>query len=267
MERTPAGSRILANRARFPTLTPMPTIDLNAALGEGGTHDTALIALASSANIACGCHAGDETTMRRAVEACIARGAAIGAHPGYEDREHFGRIALNLPPAEVAESLKRQIGKLMEITRQAGAQVHHVKPHGALYNQADRDPALAAAVAAAVASVLPGCCFYVPPSGALAAAGEAAGLRVRAEGFADRLYQPDGSLTPRAVKGAVIDDVATAVAQAMQIATRGEVVTSSGARIPLRAETLCVHGDGGKAVELLEAVRRALEAEGFTIRA
>lgn len=245
----------------------MRTIDLNADLGEGGTHDAALIALASSANIACGGHAGDETTMRRAIEACIAHGAAIGAHPGYEDREHFGRIALNLHPAEVAESMKRQLARLMEIARQAGAEVHHVKPHGALYNHADRDPALAAAVATAVASMLPGCGFYVPPSGALAAAGDAAGLRVSGEGFADRLYQPDGSLTPRAVKGAVIDDLEEAVSQALQIAARGEVGTSSGTRIPLRAETLCVHGDGEKAVELLQAVRRALETAGFTIRA
>lgn len=245
----------------------MRTIDLNADLGEGGTHDPELIALASSANIACGGHAGDETTMRRAVEACISCGAAIGAHPGYEDREHFGRVALNLQAAEVAESVKRQIVKLMEIAREAGAEVHHVKPHGALYNQADREPALAAAVVSAVGSVLPGCVFYVPPSGALASAGEAAGLRMKAEGFVDRLYQADGSLTPRAMKGAVIDDVDEAVAQALRIAERGEVGTSAGTVIPLRAETLCVHGDGEKAVELLAAVRRALEAAGFTIRA
>jgi len=245
----------------------MRSIDLNADLGEGGSHDAELIACASSANIACGGHAGDETTMHNAIKACIAHGAAIGAHPGHEDPEHFGRRALDLTPAEVAESVKRQIARLAEIAEKHGARIHHVKPHGALYNQADRDPELAMAVASAVRSILPGCAFYVPPSGALAAAGKASGLMVRGEGFADRLYQADGSLAARGTSGAVIDDIETAVAQALLIAREHVVATSSGSRFPIAAETLCIHGDGAKAVGMLRAVRSALEAAGFRIRA
>jgi 5-oxoprolinase (ATP-hydrolysing) subunit A len=241
----------------------MRAIDLNADLGEGGSQDAALIALASSVNIACGGHAGDEETMENAVEAALAAGVAIGAHPGYEDREHFGRRAMDLEPAAVAELVSRQVGRLAEIA----AGIHHVKPHGALYHQADRDPALAAAVAEGVRRIVPGCGFYVPPAGALAAAGEAAGLAVWAEGFVDRRYQENGMLVPRGEPGAVIGDAEEAIAQALHIACEQRVKTVAGTWFPLPARTLCVHGDSPQAVELLGAVRRALEAAGFTIRA
>ena len=182
----------------------MRTIDLNADLGEGGSQDAALIALASSANIACGGHAGNDDTMRAAIDGCISAGVAIGAHPGYEDRENFGRRPMDLEPAAVAELVSRQIGRFAKLAARAGAEIHHVKPHGALYHQADHDPALAAAVAESVMCLLPGCGFYVPPAGALAVAGEAAGLDVWAEGFVDRRYQENGALVPRGEPGAVI---------------------------------------------------------------
>jgi UPF0271 protein len=245
----------------------MRSIDLNADLGEGGSHDAELTALASSANIACGGHAGDETTMRNAIEACLVHGTAIGAHPGYEDPAHFGRRPLDLAPAAVEDLVSRQVERIAEIAARAGAEVHHIKPHGALYNQADRDPGLAAAVAAGVRKILPGRGFYVPPSGALAAAGKAAGLVVRAEGFADRRYLENGWLVPRGECGAVIEDIGSAVAQALEIARDHRVRAISNTLIPLMAKTLCVHGDGLDAVELLTAVRHALEAAGFTIRA
>jgi UPF0271 protein len=240
----------------------MRTIDLNVDLGEGGSHDAELIAWASSANIACGGHAGDEATMRAAVSACQSAGVAIGAHPGYEDREHYGRRPIHLTAEEVSELVRRQIRRLAEI----GAVIDHVKPHGALYHQADADPALAAAVAEAVRCELPGCRFYVPPGGALERAGKNAGLAVIEEGFVDRRYRHDGKLVPRGETGAVIHEPETAVAQALEIALRKQVVTMCNQYVSLPARTLCVHGDGPDAVVLLKAVRQALEAAGFTIR-
>lgn len=245
----------------------MRTIDLNADVGEGGSRDAVLIALASSANIACGGHAGDESTMRQAIAAALAHGVAIGAHPGYEDRENFGRLALDLPLAEVADLVSRQVERLAKLAAAAGAGVHHVKPHGALYNQADQNPALAAAVAEGVNRVLPGCRFFVPSGGALAEAGRSAGLPIRLEGFADRRYLPNGNLVPRGEPGAVIETPAEAVSQALEIASRQRVRTIAGSLIPLPADTLCIHGDGPHAVDLLKAVRSALEAAGFQILA
>lgn len=244
-------------------LIVMRTIDLNADLGEGGSHDAELMALASSVNIACGGHAGDEETMEDAVEQALAAGVSIGAHPGYEDRQHSGRRPMDLEPAAVADLVSRQVGRLAEIA----AGIHHVKPHGALYHQADRDPALAAAVVEGVKRIVPDCVLYVPPGGALAAAGEAAGLAVWTEGFVDRRYQENGALVPRGEPGAVIEDVDEAVGQALRIACEQRVKTVAGTWIPLPARTLCVHGDSPRAVVLLDAVRRALESAGFTIRA
>ena len=241
----------------------MKPIDLNADLGEGGSQDAALMALASSVNIACGGHAGNKATMVEAVEAALEAGVAIGAHPGYEDRVNFGRHAMDLEPGEVATLVCRQVGQLAEIA----AGIHHVKPHGALYNQADLDPVLAAVVAEGVQRIVPGCAFYVPPGGALAAAGEAAGLVVWTEGFVDRRYQENGSLVPRGQPGAVIEDVDEAVAQALLIACEQQVRTVAGTCFPLAARTLCVHGDSPQAAALLGAVRQALEAAGFTIQA
>jgi UPF0271 protein len=241
------------------------TIDLNVDLGEGGAHDAALIALASSANIACGGHAGDESTMRRAIAAAMEAGVAIGAHPGYEDREHFGRKALDLPIAEVTAAVRHQVEALAGLVREAGGTLHHVKPHGALYLQANRDPRLAEAVIEAVRRVLPDGLIYAPPGGAMAIATEKAGLRLVAEGFADRRYAETGDLLPRSEPGAVIEDLVSAVAQASGIALRQEATCASGLRIPLRAATLCVHGDGRHAVDTLRAVRKALESAGCAI--
>jgi 5-oxoprolinase (ATP-hydrolysing) subunit A len=244
----------------------MQTIDLNVDLGEGGSEDARLISLASSANIACGGHAGDETTMRNAIAAAITAGVAIGAHPGYEDREHFGRRALDLPPMEIADMVRRQVERLALQANAAGAQIHHVKPHGALYLQANRDPELAAAIADAVSRLIPGCRWYVPPTGCLAEAGNAAGLVVIPEGFVDRRYGENGDLLPRSEPGAVIEDLASAVAQAGEIALNQRVLSISGNWLPLPAATLCVHGDGQHAVDTLRSVRNSLEAAGVLIR-
>jgi 5-oxoprolinase (ATP-hydrolysing) subunit A len=231
----------------------MRFIDLNADLGEGGNQDPELLALVSSANIACGGHAGDEATMRRSIELALASGVAIGAHPSYEDREHFGRLAMTLPLEEVTGQVRRQLERLAALADEAGTRLNHVKPHGALYNQASRDPLLAAAVVAGITGVFPELILYALPQSKLAEAGHAAGLTVRMEGFADRRYRDDGSLMPRGEPGAVIKDVETAVAQALEIACGG------------RVGTLCVHGDGTTAVAILQALRPKLETAGLTV--
>lgn len=225
-------------------MKPVNRIDINADLGEGGTDDAELLALVTSCNIACGGHAGSDEIMRRTIAMAIARGVRIGAHPGYEDRENFGRRELDFPLEQVTAQVARQVGKLAGY---AGRHLHHVKPHGALYNQANRDDLLAAAVVAGVVEISPKLILYAPPTGALAKAGRAAGLVVRTEGFADRQYREDGSLVPRGEAGAVISDIAEAVAQAVALA-RGGVI-----------KTLCIHGDGARALEMLRAIRRALD--------
>ena len=231
----------------------MRMIDLNADLGEGGTEDEQLLLLVSSANIACGGHAGDEETMRRTIDLALARGVAIGAHPGYEDREHFGRRAMAFPLAQVTDLVERQVAKLAALTQAAGGDLHHVKPHGALYNQADRDALFAAAVVAGITRVSTTAMLYALPGSKLAEAGLAAGLPICLEGFADRRYLSNGSLMPRNEPGAVITRVDEAVEQAMNHATAGKV------------ETLCVHGDGPTAVAILTALRAALEAAGLSV--
>ena len=243
----------------------MKRIDLNADLGEGGPDDAALMALVSSANIACGGHAGNADTMRTGIRLAMAAGVSIGAHPGYEDREHFGRRPLDLPPAQVREMVENQLRSFREIARGEGADVNHVKPHGALYNQADRSPNLAAAVAEAARSVFPEAALFGPPAGCLEAAARTAGLEFVAEGFADRRYLPDGSLVPRSEPDAVIENPDEAVAQALEIARDSSVRTRNGPRICLPAKTLCVHGDGPASVDLLRSLRKALESNGFTI--
>ena len=234
-------------------MTAMRSIDLNADLGEGGTQDAELLGLVTSANIACGGHAGDDETMRRSIELALASGVAIGAHPGYEDREHFGRLARTLPLGEVTDLVRRQLERLAGLTCAAGASLHHVKPHGALYNQASRDALLATAVVAGITRVSPNLMLYALPGSALADAGRAAGLAVCAEGFADRRYRLDGSLMPRGEPGAVIKDVDAAVTQALAIVSSG------------RVGTLCVHGDGATAVAILKALRNQLGEVGCDI--
>jgi UPF0271 protein len=231
----------------------MRSIDLNADLGEGGANDAALLELVTSANIACGGHAGDDETMRRTINLARASGVAIGAHPGYEDRKDFGRVAMVLPLEEITALVRRQVEKLASFASDAGSRIHHVKPHGALYNQASRDPLLAAAVVKGVTAISPDLILYALRNSALSDAGRAAGLTVWHEGFADRRYRDDGSLMPRGEPGAVIKDVETAVAQALEIASGGTV------------ETLCIHGDGATAVAMLQAIRAKLGEAGCAV--
>ncbi len=243
----------------------MRWIDLNADLGEGAPGDTGLYGLVSSANIACGGHAGDEETMREAVDRCLLHCVAIGAHPGYEDRENFGHRTIEARPAQLAGMVARQLETFLAIVDREGGILHHVKLHGGLYHQADRQPELAAALMEVVAAVVPGCRIYAPIGGALAAAAGQGGLRVCIEGFADRLYTAGGTLMPRGDPGALIEDIEAATAQALDIVSRQQVRAACGAWLALPAETLCVHGDNPHALELLGAIRDCLLREGFII--
>ena len=242
-------------------------VDLNADLGEGAPDDAALLALVSSVNIACGWHAGDARLMQATVAAALARGVAIGAHPSFPDREHFGRREMQLQPEEVRADLLYQIGALDALVRAAGGRLHHVKPHGALYNQAARDPALADAIAAAVRAVDPGLAIYGLAGGELLRAAERAGLRAVTEVFADRGYRADGSLVPRSQPGALVDDVDEAVARTLRMVREGVVTAVSGETVPLQAQTLCLHGDGPHALAFARAIHQALSDAGVELRA
>ena len=245
----------------------MPSLDFNCDLGEGCGQDTAIVPLISSASIACGAHAGDEATMREAVSLCLAHGVAIGAHPSFEDRGHFGRRELALAPAGIHALVTRQVALLASICAGAGARLRHVKPHGALYNLAARDRDVAAAIADAVRASDPALLLYGLANSELTAAGETAGLRVVHEAFAERAYDANGRLAPRGTPGAVIDGFGAALAQVRDFVRDGIVVARDGTRVPIRADTLCLHGDRADAAAFARGLREALEAEGVDIRA
>lgn len=242
-------------------------IDLNADLGEGCGDDEAILDCVSSANIACGWHAGDADTMRAAVLAAKARGVAVGAHPSFPDREHFGRSAMQLPADTVYSGVLYQIGALQAIARAEGVHLTHVKPHGALYNQAARDPALAAAIVKAVRAADPALAVVGLAGGELVRQARADGLCALDEVFADRAYLADGSLAPRGTPGALIEDEAQALAQTLQLITHGTVTALDGSTVTLRADTVCLHGDGAHAVAFARLLQRELLARGLILRA
>lgn len=242
----------------------MKRIDLNCDLGESfGAwrmgEDAALLELVSSANIACGFHAGDPTIMQRTVKLAAARGVAIGAHVSLPDLQGFGRREMRISADEAYAMTLYQIGALHAFVQAAGAALAHVKPHGALYNMAAREHALADAIARAVQAFDPQLILFGLAGSALVDAGTARGLTVAAEAFADRRYCADGSLQARGKAGAVIDDARAAIEQALCIARDGVVETADGDRLNLHADTLCLHGDGAHALQLARQLRATLE--------
>ena len=245
----------------------MPRIDLNCDLGEGAGHDAELMALITSANIACGGHAGDEDTMRELCLLAWDQSVAIGAHPGFADRENFGRREILVTPREAADLIFYQTRALQEIAVACGGRVMHVKPHGALYNMAARDAALARAVAEAVHEADPRLVLYALAGSELVAAGRACGLAVAEEVFADRTYQPDGSLTPRTRSNALITDAALAVAQTLHIVRDGHVRAMGGTSVALHADTVCLHGDGAHAVAFATRLNAELRQAGIELKA
>ncbi|HEX8323511.1 MAG TPA: 5-oxoprolinase subunit PxpA [Tepidisphaeraceae bacterium] len=244
----------------------MLSIDLNCDLGEGFPDDERLIPLVSSVNVACGGHAGDDATMRNAVCLACRCGVNIGAHPGYEDRDGFGRFERSWPVAEISASFARQLRRLTDITSAEGATLGHVKPHGALYHRASHNAELAAALIESITSLCPLAAVVTPPRSELAVAAQRAGLTAIGEGFADRRYLPDGSLAPRGTTGAVIKDESEAAVQAVRMIRDGLVHSVDGSAVRLRVQTLCVHGDGAHAVALLTFLRAYLANEGIEVR-
>ncbi|HET6914112.1 MAG TPA: 5-oxoprolinase subunit PxpA [Rhodanobacteraceae bacterium] len=242
----------------------MKKIDLNADLGEG-YDDAAVMPHISSANIACGFHAGDAETMRRTVELCVRHRVAIGAHPSLPDRAGFGRREMDIQPDEVYAQTRQQIGALAAFANAAGTKLHHVKPHGALYNMAARDRALADAIARAVRDSDPDLILVGLAGSVSIDAALEAGLACAQEAFCDRRYRADGSLTPRSQSGSVIEDIDQAIDQAVSIAARGEAVADDGSRVRIEADTLCVHGDRANAGEFARRLREALEHAGLRI--
>lgn len=242
-------------------------IDLNADLGEGCDNDEALLALVSSANIACGWHAGDAKTMRQCVRWAIDNGVAIGAHPSFPDRENFGRSEMNLPLDEVIAGMLYQIGALAAIVKAEGGRLTHVKPHGALYNQAVKDPALADALCEAVRRFDPSLKFFGLAGSGMIEAARRAGLQPVEEVFADRAYNADGSLVSRKLPGALIESDADAIAQTLSLVRDHRVTAIDGSTVPVNAQSVCLHGDGAHALAFAQRIRARLASEGISVRA
>ena len=245
----------------------MMNIDLNADLGEGCASDAALLQLVSSANIACGFHAGDAQTMLASVREALKNGVAIGAHPSFPDRENFGRTAMTLPPETVYGQTLYQIGALAAIARAEGGVMRHVKPHGMLYNQAAKDPQLADAIARAVHACDPSLILVGLAGSELIRAGEHYGLTTRQEVFADRGYQADGSLMPRTQPGALVEDEEHALAQTLGMVESCRVKSITGEWANVVAQTVCIHGDGEHALAFARRLRAAFEERSIRIMA
>lgn len=246
-------------------------IDLNADVGESFGRwtlgdDGEVVKYVTSVNVACGYHAGDPGVMRRTVRLARDGGVAVGAHPSLPDLAGFGRRAMALSPHEVEDLVLYQVGALAGMAAAEGVRLQHVKPHGALYNMASADRSVADAIVRAVSAFDPSLILFAPPGSELARAGESAGLRVAAEGFADRAYEPDGSLTPRSRPGAVIERAADVAVRAVRMVRDGVVSTAGGGEIAMRVQTLCTHGDTPGAPELIRQLRSALEAAGVRVQ-
>lgn len=244
----------------------MNYIDLNCDMGEGLDNDAAIMPFISSANIACGYHAGDADTMKKTVLLAMEHHVAIGAHPGFADRENFGRREQQLTDTALYDLVCTQIYALQTICRAHGVSLYHVKPHGALYNMAARTPAMAQVIAKAVKDVDKNLRLFGLSNSLLISEAAAAGLAPVSEVFADRTYQDDGSLTARSQPGAMIENETLAVNQVLQMVTRQEVTAQSGKIVPLKAETICLHGDGAHAVEYARAIHTALLHHHLTIQ-
>ncbi len=248
----------------------MSPINLNADLGESfGAwtmgNDAQLLQVIGSANIACGFHAGDPVVMRETVRKAVANGVSLGAHPAFPDLQGFGRRVMQLSPRELEATILYQVGALQAMASAEGGRVTHVKPHGALNNMACADEVMAATVARAVKALDRELILLAPALSALERAGEAAGLRVAREVFADRTYQADGQLTPRSLPGAVLHDPTDCVQHVQRMLEAGGIVAADGQRLPTPIHSICVHGDGPAAVAAAQAIRAALETAGHRL--
>jgi 5-oxoprolinase (ATP-hydrolysing) subunit A len=245
-------------------------VDLNADIGEvvsihDDENDERLLRTITSGNIACGFHAGNPAVMRRTVRLAVRAAVAIGAHPSFRDVEGFGRRDMHLEPEEITDLVVHQVAALAAIARDEGTSLRHVKPHGALYNMSARHADIAEAIALAIRYLDADLRLVGLPGSELLSAGMRAGLSVAAEGFADRAYEPDGSLTPRQIAGAVLTEPVSVVERAVQMVRDGKVVARDGSTFSLKVDTICVHGDTPGAADLADAVRAGLEQAGITV--
>lgn len=241
-------------------------VDLNCDLGEGMNTDEQIIPLISSANIACGFHAGDVDTMKRTIACCLQHGVAIGAHPSWPDKENFGRKEMRLSTGELATILTEQLNILSQLAKEQGSKLHHVKPHGALYNQSAKDKTIAATIAKAVKDFDASLVLFGLSGSYSITEAEKLGLKTASEVFADRTYLDDGSLTPRFQPNALIEDESKAVEQALQMITQQTVTSTTGKNISLIADTICIHGDGANAVAFAKAISLALKQNHIDIK-
>lgn len=244
----------------------MRTIDLNCDMGEGLLTDADIMPFISSANIACGYHAGDRDTIARTITMALEHQVSIGAHPGFADKENFGRTEQHLSDAALYDLISTQLHVMDTVCRTLGATMQHVKPHGALYNMAAKTPAMARVIAKAVKDTYPRLRFYGLSNSWLIKAAAETGLATASEVFADRTYQDDGSLTPRNQPNALIENEEQSIQQVLQMVTQQNVTTVTGKTIPLTAETICLHGDGAHAVPFAQAIHAALRFHHLTIR-
>lgn len=241
-------------------------IDLNCDMGEGFPSDAAIMPFISSANIACGAHAGNTETMKQTVALALQHGVAIGAHPGFADPENFGRKELNLNVSEITSLVAKQINLMQEVCSAAGARLRHVKPHGALYNLAARDREVADAISMAIHQTDPDLMLYGLSGSCSFESAAAHGLRFVHEVFADRTYTPEGRLTPRSDPQALVSSTAAAIEQVLNMVLDEKVITTSGQSIPIKAETICIHGDGEHATSFVHHIHQSLKEKGITIK-
>ncbi len=244
----------------------MTTIDINCDMGEGIGNEMLLMPFISAANIACGYHAGDEQLMREVVRYCLRAGVAIGAHPSYPDRENFGRTDMELSRDELTAAIRNQLTILNRIVKEEGGRLHHVKPHGALYNQAAHDPSLSQQLARIVFDFDSSLVYYGLAGSVMIREAEKTGLKVAPEAFADRRYLGDGTLTPRGLDKALINDAEDAVQQVLQLIQQQTVTTVDGATIPMCAATICIHGDGAHAAALAKQLYHSLQQAGIQLQ-
>lgn len=236
-------------------------------MGEGMLTDADIMPFISSANIACGYHAGDDDTMKRTIDLCLQHNVAIGAHPGFKDKENFGRLNQQLSDQELHDLINEQLYILQRFCKEAGAKLHHVKPHGALYNMAAKNQHMSSILAKAVSEINANLCYYGLSNSFMITEAKPMGLKTINEVFADRTYQIDGSLTPRSEKNALIEDTDAALAQVMQMIQINTVKTIQGKEISLHPQTICLHGDGAHAVDFAKIIHQTLKNNSIHIQA
>lgn len=241
------------------------SVDLNCDMGEGMLNDAAIMPYITSVNIACGYHAGNETIMQQTIELALAHNAKIGAHPSFPDIQNFGRTNMNFLPDEVHDMVNRQIELLSAIASKNNCHLHHVKPHGALYNMASKDENLASAICNAIIEINPDLQVYAQSGSALIKVAAGMGLKTCNEVFADRTYQPDGTLTPRTDKNALLHNEEEVIAHVLQMVQK-QTVLANGEEIPVKADTICVHGDGEHALNFIKRIHDTLQLNNIKIQ-